>query len=137
MAVLLLRGGSLLAGEKMELICKLVKTLNLSPVAEKAWPRSLNVQVGLEDGTEKLLNALDYTLRVTMAKSKSREYGFIGLFTDGKGCYWFKVSRGFATALNESLSSLETLIDETTSSLSAPQKEKVNMVYRVLNGLYE
>ena len=134
---LLLKGGSLLDGEKMELIFKLVKTLNLNPVPEKAWPRKMNVQLGVENGTETLLSSLDYVLRVTMAKSKSREYGFIGLFTDGKGTYWFKVSRGFATALNESLSSLETLIDEATSTLSVAQKEKVNMVYRVLNGLYE
>ena len=133
----LLKGGSLLSGEKMELICKVVKTLNLSPVPEKAWPRSMNVQVGQNDGTEKLLSALDFVLRVTMAKARNREYGFITLFTNGKGSYWFKVSRGFATALNESLSSLETLIDEATTALNAAQKEKVNMVYRVLNGLYE
>ena len=133
----LLRGGELLAGEKVELICKLTKTLNLLPVGEKDWPRGMNVQVGKDDGTQKLIASLDYVLRVTMAKAKSREYGFICLYTDGKGTYWFKVSRGFATALNESLSSLETLIDEATVDLSPAQKEKVNIVYRVLNGLYE
>ncbi|MBQ6780013.1 MAG: ATP-dependent RNA helicase [Treponema sp.] len=134
---ILLKGGELLAGEKVELICKLTKTLNLLPVGEKDWPRGMNVQLGKDDGTQRLIASMDYVLRVTMAKAKSREYGFICLYTDGKGTYWFKVSRGFSTALNESLSSLETLIDEATVSLSPAQKEKVNIVYRVLNGLYE
>ena len=134
---ILLKGGELLTGEKVELICKLAKTLNLLPIGEKDWPRGMNVQLGKDDGTQKLIANIDYVLRVTMAKAKSREYGFICLYTDGKGTYWFKVSRGFATALNESLSSLETLIDEATVDLSPAQKEKVNIVYRVLNGLYE
>ncbi len=97
----------------------------------------MNVQLGKDDGTQRLIANLDYVLRVTMAKAKSREYGFICLYTDGKGTYWFKVSRGFPTALNESLSSLETLIDEATVALSPAQKEKVNIVYRVLNSLYD
>ena len=134
---ILLKGGELLAGEKVELICKLTKTLNLLPIGEKDWPRGMNVQLGKDDGTQRLIASMDFVLRVTMAKAKSREYGFICLYTDGKGTYWFKVSRGFSTALNESLSSLETLIDEATVSLSPAQKEKVNIVYRVLNGLYE
>lgn len=132
-----MRSFDLLAGEKMELICKIVSTLNLNPVDENEWPRKMNVQVGQDDGTEKLLASLDYVLRVTVAKSKSRELGFICLFSDGNGTYWFKVSRGFATALNESLSSLESLIDETATALTPAQKEKVNIVYRVLNSLYE
>jgi ATP-dependent helicase HrpA len=132
-----IRSYDLLSGEKMELICKVVSALNLNPVEEEKWPRKLNVQTGEDGGTEKLISSLDYVLRVTVAKSKSRELGFICLFTDGNGTYWFKVSRGFATALNESLSSLESLIDETAVALSPAQKEKVNIVYRVLNSLYE
>ena len=134
---ILLKGGELLTGEKVELICKLTRTLNLLPIGEKEWPRGMNVQLGKDDGTQRLIANLDYVLRVTMAKAKSREYGFICLYTDGKGTYWFKVSRGFPTALNESLSSLETLIDEAAVALSPAQKEKVNIVYRVLNSLYD
>ena len=76
-------------------------------------------------------------LRVAIAKQKSKELGFICLLTDGRGTYWQKVSRGFATALNESLSSLETLIDEATGILTEEQKLKLNSVYRKLNDLYD
>jgi ATP-dependent helicase HrpA len=132
-----IRNYDLLSGEKIELICKITRTLTLTPVDENAWPRKMNIQIGDSHTTEELLSALDFILRVTTAKSKSRELGFICLFTDGQGTYWFKVSRGFSTALNESLSSLETLIDETAVALTPDQKEKVNRVYRILSGLYE
>ena len=127
----------LLANEKVELICKVVKNLDLAPLSENQFSRKLNIDITKDGGTEALLSALDFILKVTVAKSKTKEMGFISLFTNGKGVYWFKVSRGFPTALNESLSSLETLIDETAIALSSEQKTKVNLIYRKLNSLYE
>jgi hypothetical protein len=59
--------------------------------------------------------------------------GFICLFTDGAGNYWFKCSRGFHTSLNESLSSLETLIDELGDDVDIEKKHVVNQVYRRLS----
>jgi hypothetical protein len=73
---------------------------------------------------------------VTVAKDKSKELGFICLFTDGAGQYWFKCSRGFHTALNESIASLEALIDETADTLDASSKETVNTLYRKLNSFF-
>jgi RNA helicase HrpA len=134
---LILKGGTLLEGEKIELIMKVVQNLNITPVGEKDWPRGMNVKIGSEEENKTLIDSLQYVLRATIAKSRTREFGFITLFTDGKTTYWFKVSRGFTTALNESLSSLETLIDETNTLLSKAQKAKVNMLYRTLNGMYE
>lgn len=69
-----------------------------------------------------LVANLRWLFRVTVAKDKSKELGFICLFTDGAGQYWFKCSRGFHTALNESIASLETLIDETADTLDASSK---------------
>ena len=135
--VLMNGGYNLLNGEKMEIIMKAAKVLNLDPIPENKWERKININILEEGGLQKLLNVLDCVMRVTVAKASSRELGFICLFTDGHGTYWFKVSRGFSTALNESLSSLEKLIDDTNADMSVAQKEKVNIVYRVLNGLYE
>ena len=121
----------------MDLILKVAKILNLEPITEDKWNRKFNIQINSPDGPKTLISALDNVLRVTLAKSKSKELGFICLFTDGNGTYWFKVSRGFSTALHESLASLETLIDETADLLTPDQKEKVNALYRVLNSLYD
>lgn len=128
----------LLEGEKMEVIIKAAKTLNLDPISEDKWQRKLNININEEGKLALLLNALNSVMRVTEAKKASREYGFICLFTDGNGTYWFKVSRGFATALNESLSSLEKLIDDVSEKdIPIEQKEKINIMYRVLNSMYE
>ena len=134
---LLLKGGSLLEGEKIELIMKIVKNLNLSVIPESEWPRNFNITLCTQEDSKKLIDSLQYVLKVTQAKAKLKQYGFITLFSDNKGTYWFKVSRGFTTALNESLASLESLVDDSTGTLTAPQKEKVNILYRVLNNLYE
>lgn len=133
-AKVMLNGAALLAGEKLELICKVLKKLSLKPVGQDEWPRG-NCTVRTEAETEQLISALSFTLKITRDK-KTKDFAFIALFTDGRGTYWFKTSRGFTTALNESLSSLETLIDEKIQ-LSAAGKEKINGIYRTLSSLYE
>ena len=126
----------LLTGEKLELIIKLAKSLNLRPIDEKDWNRKLNINIYEKDTTELLVSSLENVLKVAIAKKKSREYGFICLFTDDNGNYWYKVSRGFITALNESLSSLETLA-EKTEVFTDEQLEKINNLYRLLTSLYK
>ena len=136
--ILMKNGYRLLNGEKMEIIIKAAKILNLEPIKEDKWNRKMNINIYQEGKLVQLVNMLDCIMRVTEARSNLKELGFICLFTDGNGTYWFKVSRGFATALNESLSSLEKLIDDCNNAdLSMELKEKVNIVYRTLNGLYE
>ncbi len=137
--VILMKGGfKLLSGEKMEVIMKIAKTLNLNPIDEKSWSHKLNINIFEDGGLEQLLKSIDFAMRITIAKSASKELGFVCLFTDGNGTYWFKVSRGFTTALNESLASLEKLIDDTKDSdLDISRKEKINMLYRLLDGMYK
>ncbi len=126
----------LLTGEKLELIIKLAKNLNLRPIDEKDWNRKLNINIYEKNTTELLVSSLENVLKVAIAKKKSREYGFICLYTDDNGNYWYKVSRGFITALNESLSSLETLA-EKTEVFTDEQLEKINNLYRLLTSLYK
>lgn len=126
---------TLLSGEKLELILKLAKVLNFSILERDKWNRNLNLH--FPEQKSELASILDIILRVTEAKAKSRELGFICLFTDGNGTYWLKVSRGFSTALNESLSSLETLIDESSGIFDEEEKAKLNAVYRMLHDLYQ
>ncbi|MGN0740998.1 MAG: helicase-related protein, partial [Treponema sp.] len=135
--VVLKNGFELLSGEKLELIFKIASVLNLIPVDEKKFDRKLNINISEEGGIKKLCDAMQMLLNVAVAKSKSKEMGFICAFTDNNGNYWFKVSRGFSTALSESLSTIETLIDQAESSFTAEEKEKINAIYRNLNNLYE
>ncbi|WP_062429837.1 hypothetical protein [Treponema endosymbiont of Eucomonympha sp.] len=127
----------LLSGEKAELIAKAAENLDLAPLSETEWERKARLRSDDAASAEKLVSSLGWVLRVTRAKPAGQELGFIGLFTDGRGGYCYKVSRGFPTALNESLSSLETLIDEAAQSFAGEQKAQVNAVYRKLSGMYE
>ena len=128
--------GTLLDGEKMSLIIQTVKNLNLEPIAEKKWNRNMNVNIYDQLQKEQLIDSLDWILRTAMAKQKNREYGFITLYNDGKGNYWVKVSRGFSTALTESHSSLETLIEENVE-FSKEETQKINSVLGLINKFYE
>jgi hypothetical protein len=92
---------------------------------------------------DELLETLPYLVRPTLWKKedkslrkKEREnssVGFAGLFTDGKGNYWIRRSRGFRTSLNESLASVETLIDELRDDVDIEKKHIVNQCYRRLS----
>lgn len=124
----------LLAGEKMDLIIRVATTFDLEQVSENQWPRKQNFI--LKENTAALIENLHWLFRVTVAKQKSKELGFICLFTDGKGQYWFKCSRGFHTALNESIASLETLIDESSEGIDIGSKEKISALYRKLNSFF-
>lgn len=129
-------GFTLLEGEKLSLILRLVRALDLSPLANEAWGRKENINIAQKGGAENLLKLVPNIMRIAVAKAKSKEYGFICLFTDGSGTYCFKVSRGFSTALNESLSSLETLADEKDLPFTNEDRERLNKIYRFLHGLY-
>ena len=128
-------GGSLLNGEKLSLIIQLAKELDLRPLAEKKWNRKMNVNVNEAIQKEELIDSLDFILRTAIAKQKGREYGFITLYNNSNGSYWFKVSRGFSTALMESHASLEKLIEENVD-FSKEEKERINKALALVNKLY-
>jgi hypothetical protein len=129
------RGGNseynLLAGEKLELILSLTPTLDAQDAFSRTWPRkgSFNSQTNLAA----LLKHLDNLARPVIWKKNSKDLGFLGLFTDGEENYWFRASRGFHTSINESLSSLETLIDALGEDVDIEQKHIVNQCYRRLS----
>ncbi|MCQ2590207.1 MAG: ATP-dependent RNA helicase [Treponema sp.] len=127
--------GLLLDGEKLELILKVTKNLDINPISEKKWNRKMNVCIHNPVEKETLIDSLDIILRTAIAKQKNKEYGFISLYNDGNGNYWYKVSRGFTTALTETHSSLETLIEENVD-FSKEETEKINAALRKVNILY-
>ena len=128
--------GQLMNGEKMSLIISVAKSLDLKPISEKKWNRKMNANIYDTLQKEQLVDSLDWILRTAIAKQKGKEYGFISLYTDSKGSYWFKVSRGYTTALTESHASLEILIEENVD-FTKDEKNKINSVLRKINNLYE
>ena len=128
--------GLLMDGEKMSLIMNVAKIMDLNPVSEKQWNRKMNVNILNPVEKESLIDSLDILLRTAIAKQKNKECGFITLYNDGSGNYWYKVTRGFNTAVMESHHSLETLIEENVE-FTNEEERKINGVLALVNKLYE
>ncbi len=145
---------TLLEGEKLDLILRIAPWLDLDRDLARSWPKKKNFEAATS--IHELIASLDHVLQVARAKDKTRELGFVALFTDSEGTFWFRVSRGFHTALNESTASLEALADVlgsvgtegeagiTGESSEAPgievsddEHEIVNALYRKLSSFFE
>jgi len=133
--VVLVGHRKLLEGEKLDLILRLAPSLDPERDLARDWPRKKNFDSG--EGLHELLASLDHVLQVARAKDQSAELGFVALFTDSEGNYWFRCSRGFHTALNESVASLDALADALGEGASPEEKEKVSALYRKLTSFFE
>jgi len=102
---------------------------------KRDWPRKKEFSV--HEDMDGLVKVLDHVLQVAYWKPKNPELGFVTLFNDGEGIYRFRVSRGFHTAINESLASLEILVDEVAQAATHEQKERVGSLYRKLSGFFD
>jgi len=125
----------LLEGEKLDVILKMSPWLDPERDLGRDWPRKRNYTVS-DDGRQ-LIDDLSHVLQVAEWKPKSSELGFVTLFTDSEGSYWFRVSRGFHTALNESLASLEALADDMGDNFTHGDRDIVNALYRRLQSFFE
>jgi hypothetical protein len=129
-------GYTLLGGEKLSLILSLIPSLDIDGTFDRVWPRKK--RFNSQEDMEALLEYLPSLVSPAVWKPKGngpgkKELGFICLFTDGNGNYRFKCSRGFHTALNESLASVESLIDELGDDVDVAIKQVVNQTYRRLS----
>ena len=121
---------TLLAGEKLALILSLAPALDADGALGR---RPVKGSFNSGENLAALLDHLDDLVKPAVWKKGSKELGFLALFTDGSGSYRFRCSRGFHTSLNESLASLETLIDELGDNVDAGIKQMVNQCYRRLS----
>ena len=124
----------ILDGEKLDTILRIAHWLDVESDLKRVWP--VKKRFNAVTDAQELVDALGHVLQASVWKTKNPELGFVALFTDTRGNYWFRVSRGFHTALNESLASLEALIDELSDSATDVQKERVGVVYRRLSSFF-
>jgi len=124
----------ILDGEKLDTILKIAHWLDPENDIKREWPKKR--QFNVNDDLKGLIAVLDNALRASYWKPKQAELGFISLFTDSAGSYWFRVSRGLHTAINETLASLEALVDDISDIASPAEKEAVGALYRRLSEFF-
>ncbi len=123
-------------GERLSSILKILPFIDPPKDLASPPPGGKNYSAGEE--IEELCDKLQTLLKTAkIRKKKSRQLGFVALDTDGVGVYWFKVIRSFHTAVDVSLSSLESLVDELTDDTPKELLEEVNNAYRRLNTIFE
>lgn len=125
----------LLDGEKLDVILRVAAWIDPERDLDRKWPRGRTFAVA--DEAAALVDALAHVLKVSEWKKGNPELGFVGLFNDGAGSYWFRVSRGVMTAINESLASLEALVDDLGEAADPDAKEKVGVLYRRLRAFFD
>ena len=146
LAVIQQGGYSLLEGDKLETVIRIKDWLDLDRDLQREWPRSRNFEIldkGGNGGLDarnfgELVENLSHVFQVAKPKGKDKKLGFVSLYTDGEGVFWFRISKGFHTALNESIASLEALIDAADGvELAAEEKERIGDLYRKLSSFFE
>jgi RNA helicase HrpA len=123
----------LLEGEKLNLILKLIHSIDIGGAIKREWPRKK--EFGAASSLPEMLELMPILLFPAVWKPGKKELGFICLTTNGKtpGSYRCRCSRGFHSALNESIASLESLIDELGDDVDLESKNIVNQTYRRLS----
>ena len=124
---------SLLTGEKLNLILSLVPVLDIENALSRELPENKNYNTN--NDLTSLVEHLDSLVMPAIWKKGAKELGFITLLSYGDCNYRLKSSRGFHTSLNESLSSIETLIDELDANTGEKIKNAVNQCYRRLSNV--
>ncbi|MCL2833938.1 MAG: ATP-dependent RNA helicase [Treponema sp.] len=128
---------TLLKNEKLSLILTLLPNINPEEAIHKKIPAGIELDSNenLDNLLEQLPDLVTPALWKKKSKTGSRELGFTGLFTDGSGNYRIKCCKDFHTSLNESIASLESLIDELGEEIDIGKKHIVNQCYRRLSDL--
>ena len=122
---------TLFEGEKLKLILTLAPALEIEGASKRSCFK--RPQFNSAADLNEMLRVLPSLVSPALWKQGKKELGFLCLFTDGEGNYRLKCSRGFHTSLNESLSSVETLIDELGDDVDIEKKHIVNQCYRRLS----
>jgi uncharacterized protein YnzC (UPF0291/DUF896 family) len=122
---------NLLAGEKLKLILSLAPTLEIEGAPLRQWSGHKNFNSA--SNLDELLEVLPNLVKPALWRQGKKELGFICLLSGGYGNYRLKCSRGFHTSLNDSLASVESLIDELGDDVDVEKKHIVNQCYRRLS----
>jgi len=123
-------GYEILSGMSLKRIFSIVRKVQGTDRIIEKWPRGIHFEY-LKDVFE-IVRFIPHLLHLCKKTLNSRNLGFLTLITDGNGAYWYSGYRDYIQALEESVSSIESLIDEDINILTRDQEKIVNESYRRL-----
>jgi len=128
-----LKGKILIDGYEIMSGMNLSKILRLFPKVKYdgllgEWPKG--IQFDYLNNLDVLIDYLQYIMKPCRKSKTTKKIGFLTLVSNGNGVYWFSCYKNPVQAMEESLSSLELLMDEDIEFLDRKQSNKINNTYR-------
>jgi len=133
--VLLENGYELLSGMNLKRIFEIVPRLHDQLDIIEKWPRG--VQFEYTRDAYEIVRYIPELLKPCKKTKGTKKLCFLTFITNGDGYYWFACYKDFIQAVEESISSLESFIDEDIKMLSNEQEKMVNETYRRLVEMLE
>jgi HrpA-like RNA helicase len=131
--ILVVRGEyRLLIGKKVSHILSLLPHIetSLPSAPEKQWPRRETFDI--KQNLDALLVYLPDLATPAPWREQSKHLGFIGLLSRSEGHYMFNCSRDFSAIVYQSISAMETLIEDLGEDVDEETRQRVNQTYRRL-----
>jgi hypothetical protein len=125
----------LLNGERLSTVLRIGKHIERAPEIRRDWVGKLSFTVPQQAAD--LVEMLPSILQLAPAKRNAKNLGFLALYGHADGKYWFKPNRSFFNAVQESLASLEQLIDELDEAGKDGYSAQVGATYRRLLDIME
>jgi hypothetical protein len=132
---ILWNGMEIFGGMKLATVLTLAPYLHTEEGVWDAWPQGRTYSFAA-NGKE-LCEHLPRLLCLCPLQKKSRRLGFLTMYTDWKGNYWFKSEKSLLTARTESLASLESLADEPGDILAPEDRETAARLYHLISDMLE
>ncbi len=122
-------------GERLGTVLRTAAHLDRDLHVSGEWPQKQRFRADTQP--RELAAHLDAILRVSPVKKSGPHLGFVTLYSNDHGEYWFKPTRHFFTAVHESLASLEQFVDEVDEAAFSGVTEIVNGWYRKLSAIVD
>jgi RNA helicase HrpA len=127
-------GQEIFGGMKLGIVLSLAPYIHTDEGIWEKWPQGA---FAFSSHGRELCEHLPRLLCLCPLQKKSRRLGFLTLYTDWKGNYWFKSEKSLLTARTETLASLESLADEPGDILAAENRETVARLYHMISDMLE
>ncbi len=128
-------GKEIFYGMKLSVILSLAPYLHTEEGVWEDWPAGKTF-IFARDGRE-VCSYLPRLLCLCPLKGTSKRLGFLTLYTDWKGSYWFKSEKSLLTARQETLASLESIADEPEELLPREDRESAARLYHLISEMLE
>jgi RNA helicase HrpA len=132
---ILYEGWEICGGMKLATIFSLAPHIHPEAGPWESWPAGRTFDFKSE--ARGLIGHAVRVLSLCPLKPGSKKLGFLTLYTDWGGRYWFRSEKSLNTARLESLASLEKMIDEPGNGLDKEERETVARLYRELDASIE